>query len=504
MYLAGAILLATLSCSNDEELTPTELTEDITIDLQQSNKFLSIEEINKIIDKSFYEKKSFSWDDVATNVLWSAAVHGGNMITIGYGDKNESFHDQKNSRISSMQNRIIQIVQKNEGSSKSTLKTKSDEVLNVMDIEVTSLETVRELRIANNIRYLEPNGYSFYKLTQEKGASQQRSAGCDTSGQTLNNNDFRTITPGAKLPWTFDYHNIEEAWSQSTGRGVTIGIIDTGLSPNQSLLGSNFRDGASVNNRTVEKYGTYIDSAWWWSNNIDGPNDQCGHGTSMASAAVAPRNDDGLPVGVAYDANLVMYRGTADVVLDDYHERKGVSNALKALANRSDVKIISMSIGYPWGIGNVEDAIKYAYSKGKLIFAAGGTSTSLTNWYPVIFPASMSEAVAVTGITDYNGYRKCDICHDGSQIEFTIVMERDGDNSRVTPVLGFNTGQADYVGGSSVATATTAGIAALVWSKYPSWSRDQVLNKMRSTSDLYGNTSNNYGYGNLDASAAVQ
>lgn len=116
----------------------------------------------------------------------------------------------------------------------------------------------------------------------------------------------------------------------------------------------------------------------------------------------------------------------------------------------------------------------------------------------------MSETVAVTGITDANGYNKCDICHDGSQIEFTIVMQRDGDDSRTSPTLGFNNGQADYVGGSSVATATTAGVAALVWSKYPSWSRSQVLSKMRNTADLSGNTSSNYGYGNVNASLAVQ
>ncbi len=507
--LAAICLLSILSCSNEEQLlTDQSTTDNLTIEENfQSTKFLNIDEINKIIDQSFYDKQSFSWDDVPANVLWSASVHGGQMITVGYGDKGESFHQEKNSRITEIQNDIIEIVQSSENKTRSSLKVKADEILNVIDIEVSELVTIQELRAASNIRYLEPNGYSFYELTKPQGASEQhqtRDAGCDTSGQTLNSNDYRTISPGAKLPWIFDYHNIEAAWSQATGQGVTIGIIDTGLSPNQSLLGSNFGDGASVNNRTVEKYGTYIDSNWWWATGTDGPNDQCGHGTSMAAAAVAPRNNDGLPVGVAYDANLVMYRGTSDVLLNDYHERKGVSNALIALANRSDVNIISMSVGYPWGIGNVRDAVEYAYSNGKLIFAAGGTSSSFTNWYPVIFPASMSETVAVTGITDGPGYTQCDICHNGNEIEFTIVMQRAGNDSRTNPVLGFNNGQTDYSGGSSIATATTAGIAALVWSKYPNWSRSQVLNKMRSTASLSGNTSSNYGYGNVNANLAVQ
>ena len=116
----------------------------------------------------------------------------------------------------------------------------------------------------------------------------------------------------------------------------------------------------------------------------------------------------------------------------------------------------------------------------------------------------MSEAIAVTGVTDNGNYDQCEVCHDGSQIEFTIVMQRDNNDSRTSAVLGFYNGNTDYVGGSSVATATTAGIAALVWSRYPNWSREQVLNKMRQSSEFYPNKSSTKGYGNIDALQAVQ
>ena len=113
----------------------------------------------------------------------------------------------------------------------------------------------------------------------------------------------------------------------------------------QPLLNSSgFNDGYS-SGRYVQKYGTFIDSNWWWSSNYDGPHDKCGHGTAMASTMASPRNDNSMPVGVAYNSNLVAYRATEDVLLNDYHERKGVSKALTQLGNRSDVKIISMSIG---------------------------------------------------------------------------------------------------------------------------------------------------------------
>ncbi len=173
------------------------------------------------------------------------------------------------------------------------------------------------------------------------------------------------------------------------------------------------------------------------------------------------------------------------------------------LGRRGDVKIISMSMGYIFSVGRIKDAVRYAYGRGKLIFVAGGTSTTFTNFVGVTFPGTMSETIAITGVEEGVGYDECDTCHYGSKIDFTIIMERSGSNKHV-PVLSYYNGSDDYVGGSSVATANAAGIAALVWSKNPSWSRSQVLNKLKTSADLYPNKSSNYGWGNLDALGAVQ
>ena len=60
-----------------------------------------------------------------------------------------------------------------------------------------------------------------------------------------------------------------------------------------------------------------------------------------------------------------------------------------------------------------------------------------------------------------------------------------------------------FVGGSSVATATSAGIAALVWSNFPSYSRDQVLNKLITTASEYPKKRYNFGYGKMNADLAT-
>ncbi len=492
-------VLVLFSCTQEDELNTSDNEGGTTVIL---DKVQSINAINDKIETALITKEGFDWKKVSAHTLWSAVQHGDNIISIGYGDEGESFsEEQRSPRLESIKENILKIIAENEekGLERNKETVFEYDVINVMDVKIKSLKTVQALLKADNVRYLEPTGYNHFD------AQTRSSSGCNKNGQSINSSHYQTIAPNnAQVAWNFYEHNIPQAWSQSTGAGVTIGLIDTGVSQSQSLLNSGGINDGYSNGRFVQKFGTFIDSFWWWSNNYDGPHDKCGHGTAMASTIAAPRNDNGMPVGVAYNANLVAYRATEDVVLNDYHERKGVSAALVQLGNRSDVKIISMSIGYVWSIGNIRDAVRYAHSKGKLIFAAGGTSTSFTNGFGVIFPASMNETVAVTGVDDGPNYDRCETCHSGSKIDFTIIMEGDNDTSKAPPVLGFYDGQRRYTGGSSVATATTAGIAALVWSKYPNWSRTQVLNRLKQSSDLYPNKSSNFGYGNIDALQAVQ
>ncbi len=460
-------------------------------------------EINLEIKTSLQSTGDFNWNNATDYMLWSAAMHGDSMLTIGYGKS--AFGQHKSTENESVKLEIVdQIIElenitSNGFKSAETPLVYDDDVLNFIDVRVTSLETVKEIRLNSMVRYIEPSAYQFFAYEPDLKSSK----GCSTAASNVNSSDYRTISPNCLVSWTYDEHNITQAWNLSTGLGITVGLIDTGVSKYQSLLGSNFSDGYSSSSRYVSKYGTYVDSWKWWSTTTDGPYDKCGHGTSMASTIASPRNNDYMPVGVAYNCNLVAYRGTEDVVLDGYQEQKGVAKALTALANNSSVKIISMSIGHIFTINRIKDAVRYAYARGKMIVAAGGTSTSFTNWVGVIFPANMSETVAVTGVTNGNSYDECDVCHIGSKIDFTIVMERYWDTDRHSVCLGFYNNTKDYIGGSSVATATTAGIAALVWARHPSWTRNQVFNKMKQSAELYPNKSSNYGYGNIDAYQAV-
>lgn len=489
--------LALSSCSNDDLQTSAIESEIVQTDP------LTARQINDHINETTKTKGRFSWNESSSHFLWSGIVQGNKVASIGFGDSKDDFDRSKSSNSEALQNEILDVISQYEGKEKRVLMA-SDEYLNQIDVYIEKQETVIALRKLKSIRYLEPADYHYFENENKiSGVSKSSgsSSGCGLESTALSSADYTTITPNAKAPWSFAKHNITSAWNYSTGAGITIGLIDSGVSFNQSLLSGSFNNGSS-SGRTTSKNGVYVDSVWPWSSGFDGADDKCGHGTSMASAMAAPRNNLGQPVGVAYNANLISYRAASNVVLDGYHEQEGVKLAFTALGNNTSVKIISMSMGHIFSVGKIEDGVKYAYSKGKLIFCAGGTSTSFTTFVGVIFPAWMPETQAITGVKENTSNQKCDVCHSGAEIDFTYQMERASGNN--IPVLSYYNAQTDYVGGSSVATASTAGIAALVWSKNPSWTRDQVLTKMRQSATYYPTKNPDYGYGNINVLQAVQ
>ena len=221
----------------------------------------------------------------------------------------------------------------------------------------------------------------------------------------------------------------------------------------------------------------------------------------MAGACAAPRGIDGNTVGVAYNSNLIITRAAEDVLLDASREQKGVADAFRYAGDQASVKIISMSMGNIFSNSQISDAVKYAYNKGKMIFCAAGTSFDLSaGFVGVIFPASMTEAIAVTGIKD-NLTTRCDACHQGSDVEFVAVMEKS--DSKKPLSLAMSGDAPSTVGGSSVATASVAGMAAIVWSKYPTQSRSQIYTRLKNASSNAASRHPNFGWGRINVANAL-
>jgi subtilisin family serine protease len=463
-----------------------------------------------IVDKGI---NNFRWSMATDDMLLSALQATDKVAAIGYRPTDESNVEDRLADINiadakwrSAREKVLDIVFEEESKfnkslTRSTMEVFGEEqVLPVVDVFIENPTTLKRLRASGLIRYIEPLAY---QPTLDNGVDLRSGSGCGSyDGNTALSapNDFTIITPNAKAPWNYSYHQITQAWAKSTGAGVKVMIIDSGVSPNQDNLGSQFNQGAS-SGRSVEKQVT-LPKAWFWSS-AETVNDDCGHGTAMSGLCLAPRGTDGNATGVAYNAGLVSVRASTDVFLSESREFKGVADAYTLLGNRADIKISSMSLGTIISSSQISDAIKFAYGKGKLMFCAAGTSFSwASGWVGVIFPATMPEVMAITGVKDSPTNAHCDECHKGSEVDFVVVMEKASNGLHmITTAMSGNV--PTTVGGSSASTATTAGMAALIASKYPSLTRAQIVEKMRVNASLGNNKSSEYGWGRVNINAAL-
>ncbi len=505
-YVLAAILLM-FACkkqetkSPEQPITPTVLSTDV---------------IDAFIRQQIELNHKFEWSTASDEMVWSALQQSDNIMSVGYQPEGEvnvaeklAGIDIKEDKWVDAREKVLNIIMGYEQATHpeltlSNLEQWKENILPVVDVRVDNLATVKALRASGLVRYAEPMGYEPKASMGNKTAG---SSGCGSNvaaTDLVNEVDYTTILPNTKQSWNYLYHGISGAWTKTTGSGVKVFIIDTGSELDQENLGGSFNQGSS-SGRTVEKIVTLPRSTFLGipTGSVETPDDGCGHGTSMAGACAAPRGTDGAACGVAYNCNLVTCRAAADVYLDESREVKGAADAYTNAANRADVKIISMSMGKITSSSQLSDAVKYAYGKGKLMFCAAGTSFGWSaGWFGVIFPGYMAEVNAVTGVKDNNFNNNCSDCHQGAETDFTVVMEKSA-NGRSPLTLAMSGDVPSTVGGSSVATATTAGMAALIWSRFPTMTRNQVVTKMIQNSSNYPTKNNNLGWGNLNVNTAT-
>lgn len=271
--------------------------------------------------------------------------------------------------------------------------------------------------------------------------------------------------------WYLSAMKADEVWRVSTGKGVEVAVVDTGVNPNTpSLKGQVLAGDAAqaVSYKATEDYD--------------------GHGTSMAELIAGTGAQGGLK-GLAPGAKIVPYRLAMKSLKDEREKAKApeLSNVIRAIAD-SDTKIISMSFGEALKRPDVLAAIKYAHAKGKLMIAAIGNDAEYNNSveYPAAYPyvvgvAASDRSGKVGKFSAHGNY--VDLASPGLDIPTWC------DNT----FRSYCTGQ-----GTSQATAITSASAALIWSAHPKWTADQVLASLIDTAGrdwAKDNPSTYLGYG---------
>ena len=130
------LLLLVVSCSKDDSEQ-----NQITIDPAQKEP-LSTTQVNAEIDNTINTKGTFNWKDASSHLVWSATVHGNNIVSIGFGNSKNDFDRSKSTNSTAIQNELLQIIQQYEGVSLDKILIASDQYLNIINVIIKKQETI--------------------------------------------------------------------------------------------------------------------------------------------------------------------------------------------------------------------------------------------------------------------------------------------------------------------------------------------------------------------------
>ncbi|MGX4643220.1 S8 family peptidase [Massilia sp. SYSU DXS3249] len=318
---------------------------------------------------------------------------------------------------------------------------------------------------------------------------------------------YYETTGGLRLP---------AAWDSSTGTGVRVAVIDTGIRPHADLSGQILAGYDFISDATIGNDGNGRDSDasdpgdWTLANECaagEPASSSSWHGTHVAGTIAAATNNGTGVAGVAYGAKIVPVRVlgkcggyTSDIADAIVWSSGGAVTGVTNIAARAQV--INMSLGGGGACGTTtQNAINSARSRGTVVIvAAGNENMNASNSNP----ANCAGVVTVAA-TNRNGAR-APYSNYGTVVD---VAAPGGDaNGYIISTLNAGTqspGADNYAGyqGTSMATPHVAGVAALMLAKNSALTPDQIESKLKSTARPFPGTCTSCGTGIVDAAAAV-
>lgn len=287
--------------------------------------------------------------------------------------------------------------------------------------------------------------------------------------------------PEYSRQWNLRAIGMESAWRRATGKGVTVAVIDTGITPVPDLN----------NTRMVEGYN--------FVNHSSDASDDNGHGTHVAGTIAQATNNGYGVAGIAFDAALmplkVLGAGGGGTVAD-------IAEAIRYAADH-DADVINLSLGGAGDSAVLREAIDYAHNKGLVIVAAAGNEGRNAASYPARYPHVI--AVAATGAAGdkapYSNYGAgVDIAAPGG------VLQADSQAGGIwQETLNPQTGEPAILSlqGTSMASPHVAGVAALI-KAIGVEDPDDVAALLKATArQASEDPFNYYGAGGLDAASAT-
>ncbi|HEY0705832.1 MAG TPA: S8 family peptidase [Polyangia bacterium] len=299
--------------------------------------------------------------------------------------------------------------------------------------------------------------------------------------------------PCYRYQWHMSQIGLPSAWKMGQGKGVTVAVIDTGVTQVPDLAGIEM----------VEGYN-------FVANNANAADDH-GHGTHVAGTIAQATNNKLGVAGVAFGAKIMPLKVLS---AQGSGSMGAIAQAIRYAADHG-AQVINMSLGGPFPVTAIRTAVKYAKEKGVVVVAAAGNDGRGRVGYPAHYPEVF--AVAATQFdettTFYSNWGpEIDIAAPGGNVRVDQNGDGKPDGVLQNTVVPGNTSKTDYLlfMGTSMASPHVAGVAALVVGSGVT-KPDAVEDLLRATARApkervaaAAGKENRYGAGIVDAGAALK
>ncbi len=268
---------------------------------------------------------------------------------------------------------------------------------------------------------------------------------------------------------------------------VVVAVIDSGVDTDHPALKGRLLPGYNV-----ETKGRDVE-------------DTMGHGTHVAGIIAGSFPSEGLE-GVAQGASILPIK-IPNLSTSNTKFMPQLADGIRYAADHG-AKVINISLGIQMDgwlmkfvhgrkVKQVEEAIRYAESKGVVVVvAAGNNGTDKAD--TVGYPGNSPNVISVANLDDHSRPLKT---HPSSSRGPAVDLSAPGTAIRSSvPDDSF----ANYTG-TSMAAPYVAGVAALLVAKNPDWTPAQIRERLYKTADDLGDRGRDdtYGHGAVDPFEAI-
>lgn len=296
--------------------------------------------------------------------------------------------------------------------------------------------------------------------------------------------------PAEQRSWGVDKVRAPEVWNAGViGDAAWISILDTGF--DQHHFDERFNGGdANIGNFVCWSISSVSSSCW----------DSNGHGSHVTGIANAAPNGVGV-VGISQPVGYAALKVCATSSCNE----SAIAAALDWTTSSGKPRhIVNMSLGGPYHLGIAEAAAR-SYNAGNLLVAAAGNTPQHTS---VQYPAALSQVIAVSGTLEDDSFASSHYCARTKAPPYTSGSVSGSAVELSAPYWARSLWlhlEYEVLCGTSMASPVVAGVAALVWTRNPTWSNVQVRQRLQQTAVDLGPAGRDaqFGYGRVDALRAV-